>query len=96
MQASTRLGLPLLHEIRSIREGEGDICFMLAEQEYSGLRSALGGAAGKAANLVGCESPRRQLPDSDGEHIRGTAREQTVRRSDVEATAAPSLDEARR
>ena len=26
----------------------------------------LGGAAGKAANLVGCESPRRQLPDSDG------------------------------
>jgi hypothetical protein len=24
------------------------------------------GAAGKAANLVGCESPRRQLPDSDG------------------------------
>ncbi len=38
------------------------------------LRSTLGGAAGKAANLVGCESPRRQLPDSDGEHIRGTAR----------------------
>ena len=30
------------------------------------LRSPLGGAAGKAANLVGCESPRRQLPDSDG------------------------------
>jgi len=30
------------------------------------LRAALGGAAGKAANLVGCESPRRQLPDSDG------------------------------
>jgi hypothetical protein len=30
------------------------------------LRPALGGAAGKAANLVGCESPRRQLPDSDG------------------------------
>lgn len=30
------------------------------------LWSALGGAAGKAANLVGCESPRRQLPDSDG------------------------------
>ena len=29
-------------------------------------RSTLGGAAGKAANLVGCESPRRQLPDSDG------------------------------
>ena len=26
----------------------------------------LGGAAGKAANLVGCKSPRRQLPDSDG------------------------------
>ena len=58
--------------------------------------SARGGAAGKAANLVGCESPRRQLPDSDGEHIRGTAREQTVRCSDVKATAAPSLDEARR
>jgi len=30
------------------------------------LGTALGGAAGKAANLVGCESPRRQLPDSDG------------------------------
>ena len=30
------------------------------------LGSTLGGAAGKAANLVGCESPRRQLPDSDG------------------------------
>jgi len=30
------------------------------------LGSPLGGAAGKAANLVGCESPRRQLPDSDG------------------------------
>jgi hypothetical protein len=30
------------------------------------LRAPLGGAAGKAANLVGCESPRRQLPDSDG------------------------------
>ena len=30
------------------------------------LRSTLGGAAGKTANLVGCESPRRQLPDSDG------------------------------
>src|SRR5262245_2516477 len=30
------------------------------------LGSSLGGAAGKAANLVGCESPRRQLPDSDG------------------------------
>ena len=30
------------------------------------LGPALGGAAGKAANLVGCESPRRQLPDSDG------------------------------
>ena len=60
------------------------------------LRSPLGGAAGKAANLVGCESPRRQLPDSDGEHIRGTAREQTGRCSDVKATAAPSLDEARR
>ena len=30
------------------------------------LWPALGGAAGKAANLVGCESPRRQLPDSDG------------------------------
>jgi hypothetical protein len=30
------------------------------------LRPPLGGAAGKAANLVGCESPRRQLPDSDG------------------------------
>jgi hypothetical protein len=30
------------------------------------LWAALGGAAGKAANLVGCESPRRQLPDSDG------------------------------
>ena len=30
------------------------------------LGTTLGGAAGKAANLVGCESPRRQLPDSDG------------------------------
>jgi hypothetical protein len=30
------------------------------------LGPTLGGAAGKAANLVGCESPRRQLPDSDG------------------------------
>jgi hypothetical protein len=26
----------------------------------------VGGAAGKAAKLVGCKSPRRQLPDSDG------------------------------
>ena len=26
----------------------------------------LGGAASKAANLVGCKSPRRQLPDSGG------------------------------
>jgi hypothetical protein len=29
-------------------------------------RQGLGGAAGKAANLVGCKSPHRQLPDSDG------------------------------
>jgi hypothetical protein len=48
----------------------------------------VGGAAGKAAHLVGCESPRRQLPDSDGEHIRGAGRSQTARCSDVEATAA--------
>ena len=48
--------------------------FVLASRVWS----LPGGAAGKAANLVGCESPRRQLPDADGEHIRGTAREQTV------------------
>jgi hypothetical protein len=48
----------------------------------------LGGAAGKAANLVGCKSPRRQLPDSDGEHIRSAGREQTVICADVNATAA--------
>src|SRR4030095_5100313 len=37
-------------------------------------RDHVGGAAGKAANLVGWKSPRRQLPDSDGEHIRWTGR----------------------
>ena len=52
----------------------------------------VGGAAGKAAHLVGCASPRRPWPDADGEHIRGAGREQTVRGSDGEATAAPWIN----
>ena len=39
-----------------------------------GLSSTVRGAADKAAHLMGCKSSYRQLPDSDGEHIRGVGR----------------------
>ena len=38
------------------------------------LTPGVGGAADKAAYLMGCKSPYRQLPDADGEHIRGAGR----------------------
>ena len=55
-------------------------------------RDNVGGAAGKAAHLVGWKSPCRQLPDAGGEHIRWTGREQPVLGSDGKATAAPWVE----
>jgi hypothetical protein len=52
------------------------------------LTPGVGGAADKAAHLMGWKSPYRQLPDSDGEHIRGMGRQQTMRGSDGKVTAA--------
>jgi hypothetical protein len=52
----------------------------------------VGGAAGKAAHLVGWKAPCRPLPDAGGEHIRWPGREQTVICSDVHATAAPWVE----
>ena len=46
------------------------------------------GAADKAAYLMGCKSPYRQWPDSDGEHIRGVGRSQPPSGSDGKVTAA--------
>ena len=52
------------------------------------LSASVRGAADKAAYLMGWKSPYRPLPDSDGEHIRGTGRSQPVRGSDGKVTAA--------
>ena len=52
------------------------------------MSASVRGAADKAAYLMGCKSPYRQLPDSDGEHIRGVGRSQPTSGSDVKVTAA--------
>lgn len=47
------------------RKSLSEIYLPPVTQDKMASKGTLGGAAGKAANLVGCKSPRCQLPDSD-------------------------------